>query len=753
VRGLRNARPGWGFLASLGVKGFRHNGWLAVVQVLAALFAVLTLLSGAAMVPSAQARSARVASTLPHLLPPDVQTSGVVARQTSDYFKGRHITVREFAVVGDVARPAAVPAVGQQRLSPGMRRLMQDQPLLRERYPGTFSSDLSVQDHALLGPDSLVVWRGVTRAQLPPEVGWLGDGLGRGDDVASYIPPAVVLGAGIFSVAFVIPLLLLLALLSSLGGARRQTRAQAFELLGMTSRELRMVNVVEVTAPCVVGAAAAAAAFPILSRAAAPHLPFQGGLWPDDVRLSASHVLGLAAMVPLLVAMGAWVAGARPACRETTTRHWPWRWWVTLLCLALGVVLGGAVIMEALPAGGVASGAALGSIALVSLATIGLIPRLAELLMTRGIRSPHLTIHIASRQGLADLTRTCRPAMGVATLVALSGPLLVYFPLLADTSSRDLNRLADVVGPNTLVATTQGYAPHGRHDDTVTLELVTVGTGPDHTYPAAFVDCRQWQSLVGESDGCQAGTVPRDLGSLPPMARIMTEQQHTDGSVSWVAESSPFPMPTSPVVSTAWDQVSRGLSLPPTILMPRPTGLATDTPASRTITFAPSHGDDADGLEQVRTRLRHQTGDVVLTPQESYDIATLATREFKTMGFLAADLAISVAAIATLITVADQIRANSGSRWHLQISGVADSFWRRLRWCSIMAPMAVGLIPAAAAAIFSADVLTTPLTGGGTSLPVRDIAALGAIALTVSATTVAVMLRLSQGDLNRNEEL
>lgn len=269
----------------------------------------------------------------------------------TDYYRGQPITVlRITANPGTTVRVpgvSAIPASGESFVSPALRTLIDstagDQ--LGDRY-GTVLG--TIGDSALAGPDSLVAVVGTEPADLDNLATVVTQLLGTAYATENYQIVAII-GA----IAVLVPVIVLLAVVTALGSARRAERLATLRLIGATPRTLAVLSAVETATTSTIGAAVGVLVAWLIAPLVA-HVQVAGAqFFPDDLRATPVATLAIAVgIIVLAVGVAAIRAlltdvGPLGAARERHER--PPRWWA-LLPLGTGLALLASVIGQVAPA-------------------------------------------------------------------------------------------------------------------------------------------------------------------------------------------------------------------------------------------------------------------------------------------------------------------------------------------------------------------------------------------------------------------
>lgn len=745
--------------------------WLAVAAVRAApgestarmvvgAAVVLITLVGLALQPSALARSDRAAANVLTLRPVDSASSGILLAQSDDYFEGHPIAVRRVAVVGGAGSAAAglpLPGRGQLVVSPAFRDALATEPTLRERYPGPVVG--TVPDDQLAGPRSFVVWAGVPAAELGGGAGWLvGRGGANGADLSGVVPTELRFAVPVLVLGFLVPLVALLALLATLGGARREQRLAALRLLGLTDRTAKASACTEAVLVAVAGVVLGGSLFGLLGGVIAEHLPVEGGLWAADVRLPWHRAALVGVGFPVLALVAGWLG-----LRGVTTSPLgvfrgayearPRRWWLGLLGLGSVLVL---VPWVVLPAGSEdrARVTILGA-GLVMVGLVRSVPLLVRVVARTWLqRHRRVSTMLALRRVERDPGRATRIAAGLTLAVTVSGPLLMFFPLIADAGAGSLRGLAGLVGGSSIVSAegpAAGLRSASRRDDRWTealttrhvrasLTLVTTSLGaavragaePTSLLTVVVADCVEVAAVTGiDATTCAAGL--RVPGSVGPRwsGRSAFFAEHVDprdGTVHQRSTGASFVLPDGFAESPRLAVLLDGLSSPATVLVPRsavpPTTALDDV--GRTVVTVP---DGPRSVEQVRTAIVRSTGVRSLTVAESDAIARRTTREFLVVAALAGILIAAIAGLATAVAALEQIRAGEPERRLLRVAGTSAAVVRRAHLLQVMVPVVVGVLPATVISLVLAGSFAALLDHASVALPTAQVLLAGSVAV------------------------
>ncbi|HUC59941.1 MAG TPA: FtsX-like permease family protein [Streptosporangiaceae bacterium] len=177
---------------------------------------------------------------------------------SNDIYRGQTIERLDVAGLGPHAPVppgiSRLPVSGQYYASPALAALIRKAPAdeLGDRFPGKLAGTIGQQ--ALTGPDELVIYIGYAPsklAALPATTLVSQIAVKPGKQVwTHYFRDAFIVGA----IAFVFPILILIATATRLAAARREERYAALRLVGATSRQISIVSSVDAVLSAVLGA-------------------------------------------------------------------------------------------------------------------------------------------------------------------------------------------------------------------------------------------------------------------------------------------------------------------------------------------------------------------------------------------------------------------------------------------------------------------------------------------------------------------
>lgn len=273
-----------------------------------------------------------------------------VARDV-DYYRGQPITVLRITANPEttvqVPGVETVPAPGESFVSPALRTLIDSTPddLLGDRY-GTIVG--TIGDTALAGPDSLVAVVGAEPAELHNLANVVTQLRGTAYATDNYQIVAII-GA----IAVLVPVLVLLAVVTALGSAKRAERLATLRLIGATPRKLAVLSGGETAITSALGAAVGILAAWLLAPLAARVQVAGAQFFPDDLRAGPVATLVIALGIVVL-AIGVAVIRAAltdvgPLGASRERREYPPRGW-GLLPLGVGLAALTSVIAQVAPA-------------------------------------------------------------------------------------------------------------------------------------------------------------------------------------------------------------------------------------------------------------------------------------------------------------------------------------------------------------------------------------------------------------------
>lgn len=720
----------------------------------------IILLIGCALGPTALAQSQRSIDAEFPLLGPDSASSGLLIGYERDYFDGKPVQLLSMTRVGD-ASPSTVdqtrvPSQGQLVVSPEMRNLLARSPQLRQRYPGRIVA--TVPHARVMGPRDLVIWRGVDRTSAPPNAGWLNERVGARSTMRAQIPTELQYAYPVLLLGFLLPLVALIALIATIGGARREHRLASLRLLGLTNRDAKLSVAMEEIWLSGLALFLGLATFLAFDQAIAPALPGKG-VWVEDVHVDWTLATLMLVALPL-VALGVSILALRPlktsplgSERLTDVRRVR-RWRV--IPLALGLI--GLVVSRLLQVQGSTHGGAslLVSAGLLSIGLPLCLPLLAPSIIAKPLRNASVSGLLASRRLEADPQHGTRVAVGLTLLVLMSGVVLMFLPLIAETHAQSYDNAGKLLGRQTLFAQPSGYArpikggvsaetawKAGLNSPSVRdgLRLVeldlraTRSPGQGSARLAVFaVDCDEAQAMLALTPGeCRRG-----LAS--PGYRAQSAQSFHLGNnreASFKIPSDPITSPTVDIISTACDTVVELII--PIDIVPKSASLAT-----RDASYL-ARAKSGDQMEAARTALGSSLGRTLMTFEERHAISAHTTRQYQIVTFIAAALIVLIAALSTLVSAYDQVRRTERERILLRVAGVSKGLLGRSLGLQMLLPVALGVVPAVAVTLTLASGFGRLIRDQGTvvSTPTTQIFLVAIIALVTPLLATALVLRFN----------
>lgn len=239
---------------------------------------------------------------------------------------------------------AKLPAAGQYYASPALAALIRSAPRdeLADRFPGKLVG--TIGQRALTGPTELVIYVGYAPAKLvglPATI--LVTHIARlpGKQVwTSYFRDLFIVGA----IAFIFPILILVATATRLAAARREERFAALRLVGATSRQIGVIASVDAAVGALLGALVGIGIFQLLQHPLADTAITSARYFADEVTPTLAEYLTVLIGVPLLSAI--WSVLSLQQVRISplgVTRRMtppaPARWTVAPLLVGVALVL------------------------------------------------------------------------------------------------------------------------------------------------------------------------------------------------------------------------------------------------------------------------------------------------------------------------------------------------------------------------------------------------------------------------------
>ncbi|HEY3977704.1 MAG TPA: FtsX-like permease family protein [Streptosporangiaceae bacterium] len=229
-----------------------------------------------------------------------------------DIYAGQTIERLSVAALGPGAPvPPGVsrlPGPGQYDASPALAALLRRVPRaeLGDRFPGRLAK--TIGERALSGPAELVIYVGRTPAQLaarPQTIRVTAIASSSGKQIWS---PFFRDAFGVAALAFLFPILILIATATRLAGARLEERYAALRLVGATTRQISVVAATDAFLTALLGAVAGIAVFALLRAVVASTPVTSTRYFPDLVSLSALDYVAVLVAIPAASAVAALVA-------------------------------------------------------------------------------------------------------------------------------------------------------------------------------------------------------------------------------------------------------------------------------------------------------------------------------------------------------------------------------------------------------------------------------------------------------------
>lgn len=621
--------------ARLSVGGGRASWTRLVLTALSVGMCVALLLIAASVGPARQARNARAASLQPTTLdlpgivgPPALEVHPVTLYSGSLMVTGVYVA----ALAENAPAPpglGALPRPGELILSPALARLLASPAGagLRPRLQGTVVATIGAA--GLVDPGDLRFYRGMspTSGTLSPSrvaSGWgvptaIADTVSASTSGASLdqlTVPVLVAGTTIL----IVPLLLLVAMSSRLGGAARDRRLAAMRLVGATACHIRRITTGEVLVAAGAGLLLGAGGF-LIARQAARWIPLAGRtFFPSDISPTPGLTIGIVVIVPLLAVVAALGAlrGAivEPLGVTRINRGRPRRLAWRLLFLAAAAVA--ILATERLrgqdpPASLTISTALIPAITLAMICIPVFVPYVIEKLARR-LSGGNASWQLAVRRLQLDSGTAGRVCSGIAVVLAGAVALL---PLLAYAAERaeatrqpqswyggyqlfiDSPTASDITAvPSVITDATPQAAPTIAWSD---LALTTTDDLGASTSQASVVGCPSILLMTNAST-CRDGDVfaISDAWSTAPPAGTKVLLTGGGSAVGWqvpadirtVSENVAIPAPIAGLVITPGALSGQAASLHEHLPM-MTVGVGADGTAALT----------ADQLDQVRNSL------------------------------------------------------------------------------------------------------------------------------------------------------
>ena len=646
--GRQGAPPGP--LLRLAARGLRSGARQFVASCLIGGLGVIVLLAGLAVLPIATAQRDTQAARTPQ--PASARSdSGLLLETATSAYRGETIRGREVAVVGgsDLRPPGltTIPGPGRLVVSPALRDLLAVDPILRERIPGTVVGVIARP--GLVGPKELAYYAGVSAAELAARGVHVTTAFADPEFTDLAVPSEVRMGGPFISITFFLPVFSLFVVVALAGSERRDRRLAALRLVGLTTRDVRVLAAVEAALMGLVAAALGGLAFAASARALAPHVPLGPGVWPTDVEIPWTGIVGAGLVLPLLSVSVVDRAGRR-ARKTPTAGHAPagppLRSGRRLAVLAVGVVLMAAAEPTRLVLGVDPAVAVLGLGCLLTM--IGLVISAGSLARWSARAVNRRTSAVPGLVAAAQVGRrpdeSARVAVGMSLLVFVSGLLLSFFPLLSSSDAEAARDLAERVGGRAIIAQVPSAATVSAiaADEGVAavIEAHVTGEGPGRS---TMLTCSGIEHVAGDCAGEAARAV---------VAALRANQ---------VVDFDLEPELVASVPLATWSEPVAQHSV---VVLPRPS---------------------AD-VEAVRTAVLRAGGTgEVLTANERREARMLETKVFREATLVALVLAALVGLASLTAGVLDSVQRQRRSLRMLHVMGVGrrDLGGALLRQCAL----------------------------------------------------------------------
>lgn len=323
--------------ARLAVGGGRASAVRLLLISVAVGMCVTLLLIAASIGPAQRARAERAAGMTPATLAIEPEATPVLEVHTTALRSGDLTVVGvDLAALDPSAPPppgvARLPGPGELVLSPALARLLATPQGegLRPRLAGPVVG--TIGDAGLVDPQDLHFYRGIEPSTRPLSTANQASGWGvvaYSDPLGSLTVTLLVAGTTIL----LVPLLLLVAMSTRLGGVARDRRLAAIRLVGASRAQMRQLAAGEALVAAVLGLVLGAGGF-LVARSAARWLSLDGRtFFPSDVVPDPWLALVVLVSVPVLsvgAALGALhavVVGPLGVSRSdrTSPRRLRWR--------------------------------------------------------------------------------------------------------------------------------------------------------------------------------------------------------------------------------------------------------------------------------------------------------------------------------------------------------------------------------------------------------------------------------------------
>jgi hypothetical protein len=563
--------------------------------------------------------------------------------------------------------------------------------------------------------------------------------------------------------SFLLPVLALFAMASTIGSRERELRLAALRLVGMSVGQTRLVAALESAVISTAGLLGGWGIFLVGRAWLAPRIPLAGGVFSADVTPPVPAAVAVTLGLPVAAVGAAWLALRRVQITPlgVSQRGQPRpprpRRIVPLVagacCLLLAALVrpgAGGVnrsgIVLVLAAVLIIVGLAVGA-PVVARLVAGLVYRLSG-----GVLGT-----LVARRVQVDPATTSRVVTGSALLVYVSGFLLAFFPLLAYSNAPGDRALVGAVGADTFLAQLDGPRAWEtvealRQDPHVhavaMLRPVSLASPTDVLAPTAATaaSCEQLRAVVTVRwPRCVTGAVyqsgpdsePSRAGQALSHARrlvAVTQTTRADGTIgsTVLGPVAPTrPAVTVPAIADLTPVVNSGILIDETVLPP---GAFADGGG----TLLVAH-DGQDG-EAVRTRIIATTGATsVLTAGEVLADHERTSQMYQQLTLVALLVAGFVAALSLVVTLAEQVREQRQALVSLWQAGVSI---RTLRWAVLWQTVIV-IVPVTLVALLLAiasSAVFLALDDASPAVPWSALLTLGAGAVVLPLVTTALTM-------------
>jgi hypothetical protein len=709
------------------VHGDGRDRWRQLTVVVAAAATTVALLVFALMSSVLDARADRMSARTAS--PRGTESAALVAHET-DEWRGQAITrilVADGAAIEPPPGVDALPDVGATVLSPRLRTLTIDNASLRAAYAVDVAGEIG-QD-GLAGPDELVAYVGVTRAELEQrsDVARV-DGFGN----SSIEPPlqpdrgrarrSLLVAGGFTTVLFV----LFLASAYRLAARSRERRIASLRLLGATVADCRRVLAGETLPSCLLGSLLGIAAFLALVAATTGDR-FLGMTWYSADVPGPAALVGAAATVVAIASATAQLSGSSLGNAIATRRRAapPLRSTARAVPLVVGFACLAAVATTVAPDGWLDALALVG-VALVCIgAPLGvavLVRRTCGALASR-LRSA--SAQVALRRAEHEPRAIGRAAAVLASAVVALAVLSAFAQDEADADSGYGAALAADAGivyiEGVDPAATDDVVASGRASAAVPVALrpATAADGSGSVSWGVVGDCADIRDLMGWTGSCgDGGSVRVRVADVPP------ERFCTDAGCE----------PVTPPDRWTWDD---GTALPPVVgelvapsrsdvlpeldagllLVPGDAGAATQTDL---LIRAP-----VDGLGELRHLVLAADPVVhVRQPAVEADLRRSANAGARSLLVAGGVVSLVVAGLLQFVGAMDALQERRRETAVLVAIGFDPPHVRRLQLYFVLVPFALSMAVGGLGAVLS--VLAIRQLAGGDAISVVDPLRMGA---------------------------